>query len=397
MRAQGFAGHLPDNILFFARVLRRAGLPVGSGVAADAAAAIEATGFGSRDDLRTVLHAVFVKAHTQTPVFDAAFDAVWRRRGFNVSSKSLTDDDAARRTPKPGAARVAEALRSPQQARPASDREVQRVAMSETERLRHRDFAQMSAAEIAEARAAIDRLKLRDDRRPTRRWRARRDGPEIDRRASLRQTLRRGGDAIVLQRRERRAKPVPVVAICDISGSMGEYTRLFLHFLHRLGVRRPVQTFLFGTRLSNVTRALRLKDVDSALAQCATSVPDWAGGTRISASLGRFNRLWSRRVLGGGAVVLLFTDGLERDGIHDLEREADRLRKSCRRLIWLNPLLRFTAFEPKAAGVRALLPKVDSFRPIHNLRSMEDLVAALGDAGTPRELTFRAPPPMRGR
>ena len=395
MTSPGVPGQLSDNIVYFARVLRRAGLPVGSGLAADAVAAIEATGFSNRDDLHTVLHAVFVKSRSQTPVFDAAFDAVWRRRGVARHAETAAADGEDRQRQKPGAARVADALQPPRPPAPASHRDVQQVAVSEAERLRDRDFAQMSAAEIAEARAAIDRLHLRDDRRPTRRWRLRRDGSEIDRRASLRQTLRRGGDMIALQRRARREKPAPVVAICDISGSMSEYTRLFLHFLHRLALHRPVQTFLFGTRLSNVTRALRLKDVDAALAQCAAVVPDWSGGTRISASLARFNRLWSRRVLGQGAVVLLFTDGLERDGIDDLEREADRLQRSCRRLVWLNPLLRFAAFEPRAAGVRALLPKVDSFRPIHNLRSMEDLVTALGEGATARDPTFTATRPMR--
>ena len=400
MSGRGAPGHLPDNILFFARVLRRAGLPIGSGATADAIAAVAATGFCSRDDLHTVLHASFVKRHAQTAVFDAAFDAVWRRRGFGTEGggEAVPSEATERRRPRAGAARVADALAPPRAAAKAGDDEIQQIAVSDRERLREQDFAQMSAAEVAAAKAAINLLRLRDDRRPTRRWRPRRDGPAIDRSASLRQTLRRGGDTIALQRRVRRQKPVPIVAICDISGSMSDYTRLFLHFLHRLALQRPVQTFLFGTRLSNVTRALRLKDVDTALAECAATAPDWSGGTRISSSLSTFNRVWSRRVLGQGAIVLLFTDGLERDGLGDLEREAELLQKSCRRLIWLNPLLRFAAFQPKAAGVRALLPKVDSFCPIHNLRSMEDLVEALGRATAVRDLAgVTATGPMRRR
>ena len=175
----------------------------------------------------------------------------------------------------------------------------------------------------------------------------------------------------------------PIVAICDISGSMSDYTRVFLHFLHALGEERGrVHTFLFGTRLTNVTRSLRHKDPDEALAACTAHVEDWSGGTRIGATLHEFNRLWSRRVLGQGASVLLFTDGLERDGSEELGREMERLHKSCRRLIWLNPLLRYDRFEPRAQGIRAILPHVDEFRPVHNLASIADLVGALsGQAG----------------
>jgi uncharacterized protein with von Willebrand factor type A (vWA) domain len=163
---------------------------------------------------------------------------------------------------------------------------------------------------------------------------------------------------------------------------MSDYTRIFLHFLHALTEqRRRVSTFLFGTRLTNITRALQSKDIDEALAKCSAGVKDWSGGTRIAASLHAFNRDWSRRVLGQGAIVLLFTDGLEREGLEDLPRELERLRKSCRRLIWVNPLLRYADFEAKASGIRAILPFVDEFRPIHNLRSMAELVEALGHDG----------------
>ncbi len=168
------------------------------------------------------------------------------------------------------------------------------------------------------------------------------------------------------------------MALVDISGSMSQYSRLFLHFLHALSERRRVTTFLFGTRLTNVTRQLAAKDPDEALAACSASVPDWSGGTRIGETLRAFNRLWSRRVLSGGPIVLLITDGLEREGIEGLARETDRLHRSCRRLVWLNPLLRFDGFEAKAGGIRAILPHVDEFRPIHSLAAVADLCAALG-------------------
>ncbi len=164
---------------------------------------------------------------------------------------------------------------------------------------------------------------------------------------------------------------------------MSQYTRMFLHFLHALTAsRKRVSTFLFGTRLTNVTRAIAERDPDEALAACSAAVLDWSGGTRIATSLRTFNRLWSRRVLAQGAVVLLFSDGLERDPDERLEFEIDRLHRSCRRLIWLNPLLRFEGFEAKARGIRVMLPHVDEFRPIHNLESMRALARALSTGST---------------
>jgi uncharacterized protein with von Willebrand factor type A (vWA) domain len=204
-------------------------------------------------------------------------------------------------------------------------------------------------------------------------------GLRVDPRRSFRRSLKAGGSSIDLAFRAPSVRHPPVVALCDISGSMSEYTRIFLHFLHALGERRRVSTFLFGTRLTNVTRALRETDVDEALALCSDQVKDWSGGTRIGAALHRFNRDWSRRALGQGAIALLFTDGLERDDARELGREMERLRKSCRRLIWANPLLRYGGFEAKAQGIRAMLPHVDEFRPIHNLASMADLCRALAE------------------
>jgi hypothetical protein len=222
----------------------------------------------------------------------------------------------------------------------------------------------------------------------TRRWAIDPRGPGVDARASLRSTLRAGGASIELIRRSRRWRPPPIVALCDISGSMSEYTRLFLHFLHVLTERRSrTQTFLFGTRLTNVTRALRARDPDDALARVAHEASDWSGGTRIAASIRKFNKDWSRRVLAQNATILLFSDGLERDPGSDLSDEMRRLRASCRRLIWLNPLLRFDKFEPKARGIRAMLPHVDDFRAIHSLANMQDLCDALDGR----------PPPARAR
>ncbi|MDE2016218.1 MAG: VWA domain-containing protein [Hyphomicrobiales bacterium] len=383
-------GALAQNIVHFARALREAGLPVGPGAALDAVAAVEAARIGAREDFRAALRATLVKKREQAPVFERAFELYWRRKGFvekmlAALSPQATPKEQQKRRADPGATRVAEAFLKakprPEAAAPSLDLDA-RLTMSSAEVLQRKDFAQMTTDEIAAAIAAIDRLEIADDARATRRHRADPTGRRPDPRMAMRRVARSGPDAIALAWRSPRVRPRPVVAICDISGSMADYTRAFLHFLHRLGeARGDVTTLVFGTRLTNVTRQLRRRDVDEALDRCAAGVADWAGGTRISSALHRFNKDWSRRTLGRGAIVLLFTDGLERDGDGeaDLGAETRRLRLSSHRLIWLNPLLRYAAFAPKAAGVRAMLPEVDEFRPVHDLASISALVAALND------------------
>jgi hypothetical protein len=257
-----------------------------------------------------------------------------------------------------------------------------RFTVSDREVLERKDFAQMTAAEIAAAKDAIKRMVLGFDEVKTRRLIPNPHGHRIDLRRTLRSSMKAGGAVIDLKYRGRRTKMPPVVALLDISGSMSQYTRLFLHFLHAItDARKRVSTFLFGTRLTNVTRALKERDPDEALAACSASVLDWSGGTRIATSLAVFNKQWSRRVLTQGAVVLLFTDGLERDPDERLGFEIDRLHRSCRRLIWLNPLLRFSGFEAKARGIKVMLPHADELRPIHNLESMHQLCQALSAPG----------------
>ena len=379
-------GSLPENILYFARALREAGLPVGPASALDAIAAVEAAGLDDREDFRTALHAVLVKKHEQSVVFNQAFEIFWKQRGYMdkliaMLSPMAQPKNAKKQKADAGATRVADALfkHEPQRDKPAASLDLDaRFTTSREEILQAKDFAQMSAAEIARAIALIAKLRMPDDEIRTRRFRPALRGHAVDLRNTFRRSMKAGGAGIELAMRSPALKQPPVVAICDISGSMSDYTRLFLHFMHVLTFeRQQVHTFLFGTRLTNVTRALRHKDVDEALSLCSGGVQDWSGGTRIGPSLHAFNRQWSRRVLGGGATVILFTDGLERDGADSLKREMERLHKSCRRLIWVNPLLRFDGFSAKALGIRAMLPQVDEFRPIHNLASMADLCAAL--------------------
>jgi uncharacterized protein with von Willebrand factor type A (vWA) domain len=379
-------GKLPENIAYFARALRAAGVPVAAGAVIEAVEALADGALGAREDVYWALHAIFVKRHEDTVVYDQAFRLFWRRRALIEKlmaqmSPVSPGADARPEKAEAGALRVAEAFARPGRADTPPNELTEltaRLTVSDREMLKSRDFAQMSAAEIARAKQLMAELRLPDDTVPTRRFQPAHQGARIDPRRTFRRSLRGGGAGIDLAFRERAQVHPPIVALVDISGSMAEYSRIFLHFLHALAAkRRRVHSFVFGTRLTNVTRSLRARDPDEALALAGRAAPDWEGGTRISTALHGFNRIWSRRVLTGGAVVLLFTDGLERHLDGELAFEMDRLQRSCRQLVWLNPLLRFGAFEARASGIRAMLPHVDSFRPIHNLAAMADLCAAL--------------------
>jgi len=380
-------GRLAENIVYFARALRAAGMPVGPGAVLDALEALNVASVGARDDFYWTLHAVFVKRHEHTILFDQAFRIFFRKRGYIeklIASMIPQTLEPAAKSPAPGAQRVQEALFSGLNERAQDQSEIEvdaRLTVSDREVLQKKDFAQMTAAEIAAAKDAIARLTLPLDEVRTRRLTQNRRGHLIDIRRTLRASMKAGGAVIDLKYLGPRLKEPPIVALLDISGSMSEYTRLFLHFLHAVtDARKRVTTFLFGTRLTNVTRAIRQRDPDEALAACSANVADWSGGTRIASSLHVFNKQWARRVLGQGAVVLLITDGLERDADDTLAFEIDRLHRSCKRLIWLNPLLRFHAFEARAKGVQTMLPHVDELRAIHNLDSMKELVRALSRA-----------------
>jgi uncharacterized protein with von Willebrand factor type A (vWA) domain len=374
-----------DNVVHFGRVLRRAGLKIGPGAIKNAIESVDAIGVGSRDEFRTALFCNFVKRHEDKVVFDAAFDIFWQVRDFEgkliqMLSRS-TPDTGHKEKAKAAASRVSDAFHAETQRREDERQEIEidaRFSVSGREVLRKLDFAQMTSAEMAQARRELGRIVLPMDKVATRRFEGAMRPGKVDPRATLRNAMRTGGELILPKWRRRREIHPPLVIIADISGSMSQYTRIFLHFMHVLSERRRrVHTFLFGTRLTNVTRAMRHRDPDEAIAICSDTVKDWSGGTQIGETLKTFNRLWSRRVLSQGAVVLLITDGLERDDAELLGHETDRLHRSCRRLIWLNPLLRFEGFEPKARGVRAMLPHVDELRSVHNLEAIGDLAKAL--------------------
>jgi hypothetical protein len=378
-------GRFAENVVHFGRVLRRAGLKIGPGAIRDAIEAVDAIGVGSREEFRTALFCNFVKRHEDRAVFDEAFAIFWRARDFEGKLiqmlSRMTPDTSEKEKPKAAAARVSDALRAEQPRREQERDEVEidaRFSVSDREVLRKLDFAQMTAAELSQARRELDQIVLPMDKVATRRFEQAGRPGRIDPRATLRAAMRTGGELILPRWRERREIHPPLVIIADISGSMSQYTRIFLHFMHVLTERRRrVHTFLFGTRLTNVTRAMRHRDPDEAIDLCSATVRDWSGGTQIGETLQTFNRLWARRVLGQGAIVLLITDGLERDDVDLLALETDRLHRSCRRLVWLNPLLRFDGFEARARGVRAMLPHVDELRAVHNLEAIGDLARAL--------------------
>jgi uncharacterized protein with von Willebrand factor type A (vWA) domain len=381
-------GRIADNIVYFARTLRKAGMRVGPASVVEAIDAVLTAGIGARDDFYWTLHAVLVKRREDRPVFDEAFRLFWRSRELIEKMLAMFSPVAPDRREKEkqraAESRVAKALFAGQESvreEEAPEIEIDaRFTVSGREVLRGKDFAQMTVEELADARRAIADMRLPVDRVATRRFRADPRGSRIDPRATMRAALRTGGDMIVPRFRSVRMVQPPLVVLADISGSMSQYTRIFLHFMHALAEkRRHVHTFVFGTRLTNLTRQMRFRDPDEALEQASAAVRDWSGGTRIGDALHEFNRVWSRRVLSQGAVVLLITDGLERDDTEGLTAGMERLHKSCRRLIWLNPLLRFDGFEPRARGVRAMLPHVDELRPVHSLDALGDLCASLSD------------------
>ncbi len=387
---------LVENLMHFARTLRAAGLPIGPGRILDAIRAVEAVGIANRDDFYWTLHAVFVNRQDQKQIFDQAFHVFWRNPRLleHMLAMMLPQLRGAHPEAEPEELnrRLAEALRpepKPGEAQGEDgEEEIEFDAVmtySDRELLQRMDFEKMSTEEVEAAKRAIAAMRLPIMDVPTRRFRPAPLGRRIDMRATLRAALRSGAGSIPLRRRERRRRHPPLVIICDISGSMSRYSRLVLHFMHAVtNDRDRVSTFLFGTRLTNITRHLRHRDIDVALEKVAQQVDDWSGGTRIGACLAEFNRRWSRRVLGQGALILLITDGLDRDAGEGLAREMERLHKSCRRLIWLNPLLRYEGYEPKSLGARAIMPHVDDFRPVHNLESLADLTRVLSRPGRRR-------------
>jgi uncharacterized protein with von Willebrand factor type A (vWA) domain len=382
-------GHLLHNLLLFGRVLRGLGLDVNPGRMMDLVQALAVVDIGRRDDVYFAARSLLVHRQEDLALFDQAFVQFWRPPSSSWLTGLWVIGARQRRR-----ARVVPApLKKPAEAAEGGDEDhsddrppVIEVThtYSASEALRHKDFSQLTAEEYGEIKALIAHLAWELDRRRTRRRRPG-GGPQIDFRHTLRRNLKYGGNLLEWAYRERKYKPRPLVVLADVSGSMERYTRLLLHFVYglTLGLGQPVESFVFGTRLTRITRHLEHEDVEEALREVSSAVVDWSGGTRIGESLKAFNYTWGRRVLGRGAVVLMISDGWDRGEPELLAREMARLQRTCFRLIWLNPLLGSPEYEPLTRGIQAALPYVDDFLPVHNLASLEELANRL--AGLDRQ------------
>jgi hypothetical protein len=385
-------GHLAENVMHFGRVLRQAGLPLGTDRIQLALSALQAAGLESRQDFHDTLAACFIDRIEHREIFEQAFYLFWRdpdlagRMMAMLLPRVKAKENAS--PPPPENRRLGEAMfphqpNAPELPPPPEQLEVDaQLTWNERELLRKADFETMTTEEWRQAQQMLKRLAALFEPLPTRRSERAAHPGRADGRATLQAMARHGGELWEMRWRRPRSRPAPLVVLADISGSMSRYSRMLLHFTHALGhADARVESFVFGTRLTRTTRSLRLRDPDIAVSQVVREVEDWSGGTRISECLHQFNRHWARRVLPGRATVLLITDGLEHGHTAELSFEMERLHKSCRRLIWLNPLLRFDRFEPRAGGIKAMLPHVDSFLPAHNLESLEALAKVLASPG----------------
>lgn len=390
-------GKLADNVVHFARVLRRAGLPIGPASVIDALQALETVGIERRDDFYFALSSTLVNRREHQQLFDQAFRLFWRDpQRLDSLLQELQHGLAGLRKPgqdRPAISqRVAQAMlpNAPQGKQAAQELPPEvtldaRFTVSARELLKKKDFASMTPQELGESKKMIAAMRLSLPEIESRRLHPQRKGGRVDMRATLKQMAKAPGGFVELRHRARRRRHPALVILCDISGSMESYTRMLLHFTHALtNDRDHVHTFLFGTRLTNITRALRNADVDVALDHVSRQVADWAGGTRIGLCLKEFNWHWGRRLMAQGAVVLLISDGLDSDSGEGLTGEVERLKLGSRWLVWLNPLLRYEKFEARPAGIRAILPHVDFFLPVHNLVSLSQFGTILANLGTRR-------------
>jgi uncharacterized protein len=407
------------NLLTFGRRLREAGLPVGSGQMLGLVEAIGAIDVRNERDVYYAARASLVTRPEQRPTFDREFAQFWRELAGAQRKplEAFSANDAPNEVPLPEASRKRKQEAKASNATAEEERTVLAISeadendasageeeieappedvllFSARETLRKKDFSQCTADEIAEARRIIEGMDWRLGTRRTRRRVKATHGDFIDRRATLRHSLKHGGTPLELRRQKRKIRTRPLVLICDISGSMDRYARLLLRFVHALGQGlEATEVFVFGTRLTRITRALRKRDVDAAITQVVESVEDWSGGTRIGQAIKTFNYEWSRRVLRSGATVVVISDGWDRGDPKLLAQEMARLQRSCRRLIWLNPLLGAPGYQPLTQGMRAALPYIDEFLPVHNLQSLEALAALLSRVEDQPPLRRAAPPP----
>ena len=369
---------LIGNVVLFGRILRRAGLSVDSDQTRRFADVLALLGFDRRDDVKAAGRAVFVRRREERAVYDAAFDFFWRPSTARGAVSSALPRLRQRERPPTDVAFGTDA--PPEMDITNAVDDTARVGASVHEALRTADFAELTPAEARDAAAMLAALRPRLPLRPSRRRRPGRRGNRLAARLMLRSSLGAGGEAVAWRWWRRRTRPRPIALVCDISGSMERYSRFLLRFAHALarsGGGAPVEVFVFGTRLTRITRELRVRDPDAALARVAGKVVDWSGGTRIGASLRELNRRWVRRTIRSSAIVIIVSDGWERDDPALLAREMATLERSCHRLIWLDPLAGRPGFEASTQGLVAALPYVDDFIACSNLASLETLAQRL--------------------
>lgn len=383
-------GHLTGHVLAFTHLLRAMGINVSPGQTLDLIAALAHVPISNREDFRNSARCTLIQRHEHIPLFEAAFSFYWR---FGPQDPLMLALPAMKLPGRP--------LRLPQRQAPndasASTETEQRIELqlsyNPSEALRAKDFGTFTWEEVQACKALLQHLTWRIAPRTTRRLRLTTQGRHIAMRHTLRRSLRYGGEPLTLVWREPRQRPRPIVVLCDISGSMDRYSRILLQFIHTISTgMRNVESFVFGTRLTRLTRLLHARDIDDAINLVSKHVLDWSGGTRIGETLKTFNYTWGRRVLGRGAIVLLISDGWDRGDPHLLSREMARLQRSCHRLIWLNPLLGSPNYQPLTQGMQAALPHVDDFLPIHNLISLEQLGERLSSLGHQRPQRRQTPP-----
>ena len=357
------------HVVCFGRVLREAGLEIGPGRLSDALAGLDAVDLTRQDDVYWTLRTTLVSQREELAAFDRAFGAWFLRAPVRPEAraepKRPPEGQHLQRTRTEG--RLLSAAES-------ADADPTEIGWSAHEILRRKDFGAMTPEELARARAEIAELAATRPTRRSRRLRRHHRGHVVDLRGMVRASLATGGDP--LERRYRRRLDVPrkLVALCDVSGSMEAYARPLLLFLHTaVGSGRGVEAFAFGTRLTRLTPDLRTRDPERALADAAVRVVDWAGGTRIGSSLKAYNDEWGRRGLTRGAVVLIASDGWEREDADLVGREMARLARAAHAVVWVNPLKGNPEYQPLAGGMRAALPYVDRLVSGHDLASLEAL------------------------
>ena len=367
--------HLAENILVFGRLLRALGLDVHMGRMLDVLRALQHVNIGARDEVYHTCRTLLVHRRDDLRVFDRAFDVFWNRRDPKPRARI---EDRREALPPDGPGSVEMAGDAPHGGTEGGALRTYSAAAA----LASKDFAEFTPDELAVARAALERLSWTPGERRTRRW-VRGSGPRIDMRRALAGSIRTGGDVITLPRKSRRRRPRPIVLLCDVSGSMERYSRMLLHFSHALGRRHVrVESFVFSTTLTRITNELRTGGLDAAVAGAARAVPDWSGGTRIGDALKTLHQRWMRRVLHGGPVVLLISDGWDRGDPEVLRQQVARLQRSCHRLIWLNPLIGTAEYAPLTRGLQAALPYVDDFLPARTLTNLADLSVHLNRIAT---------------